>query len=287
MDGAANNRSFMNINVADKNSRMVKNPCNFEEKVAFLMDYSHVVKKIRNNILASGINKGCTRNLKLVSGDPIQWQMFQDCYTWDKKNALQIHKRLTNENVYPSQQSKIRNHLAEEVLDEEMLHLFLEYQSTLGKNGFILNGPIKLLQQTSKLVRIFRDRRPVMSLDDERLRDLQHVLAWFQEWREGIQKESSPNSCLMSYQCMDDIESCIIGFLELCSVLLGRIDLDILITPALINSDIVENIFCQQRSTYNGANSNPNALQYQKTLNSVILGQSTISKKANSSKSGE
>lgn len=48
IDGAANNRSFMNINVADKNSRMVKNPCNFEEKVAFLMDYSHVVKKIRN-----------------------------------------------------------------------------------------------------------------------------------------------------------------------------------------------------------------------------------------------
>lgn len=128
-----------------------------------------------------------------------------------------------------------------------------------------------------------------MSLDDDRLRDLQHVLAWFQEWREGIQKESSPNSCLMSYQCMDDIhvESCIIGFLKLCFVLLGRIDLDILITPALIISDIVDNIFCQQRSTYNGANSNPNALQYLKTLNSVILGQSTISKKANSSKSGE
>lgn len=36
-----------------------------------------------------------------------------------------------------------------------------------------------------------------------------------------------------------------------------------------------------------GENSNPNALQYQKTLNSVILGQSTISKKANFSKSGE
>lgn len=46
MDGAANNCSFMNINVADKNSRMVKNPCNFEEKVAFLMDYSHVEKRL-------------------------------------------------------------------------------------------------------------------------------------------------------------------------------------------------------------------------------------------------
>lgn len=57
MDGAANNRSFMNINVADKNSRMVKNPCNFEEKVAFFMDYSHVVKKIRNNILARALKR--------------------------------------------------------------------------------------------------------------------------------------------------------------------------------------------------------------------------------------
>ena len=54
----------------------------------------------------------------------------------------------------------------------------------------ILNGPIKLPQQTSKLVRVFRDRRPVMSLDDDRLKDLQHVLSWFQVWRESIQKQS-------------------------------------------------------------------------------------------------
>lgn len=163
MDGTANNRSFKKINFADKNSRIVKNPCNFEEKL-FLMDYSHDVKKIWNNILTSGIEKGYSWNLKLVSGEPIQLQMFQDCYTWDKKDALQIHTRLTNEHLYPSQQSKTRNHLAEEVFDEETIHILLEYQSTLGKNGFILNGPIKLLQQTSKLERIFRDRRTVMNL---------------------------------------------------------------------------------------------------------------------------
>ena len=56
---------------------MVKNPCNFEEKVAFPMDYSHVTKKIRNIIWASRIKKGCTRNLKLHSGELIQWQVFQ------------------------------------------------------------------------------------------------------------------------------------------------------------------------------------------------------------------
>lgn len=38
MDGAANNPTFININVADKNSRMVKNPYNFKEKIASLMD---------------------------------------------------------------------------------------------------------------------------------------------------------------------------------------------------------------------------------------------------------
>jgi hypothetical protein len=36
---------------------------------------------------------------------------------------------------------------------------------------------------------------------------------------------------------------------------------NIFLTPALINSDVVENEFNQQRSTYNGANTNPNALQ--------------------------
>lgn len=69
MDGVVNNCFFMNINVVDKNSRMVKNFCNFEEKVVFFMDYLYVVKKIRNNILVSGIKKGCIWNFKLVLGE--------------------------------------------------------------------------------------------------------------------------------------------------------------------------------------------------------------------------
>lgn len=89
-------------------------------------------------------------------------------------------------------------------------------------------------------------------------------------------------ACLMSSQCMGDVGSCIIGFTELCTKLLsagGR--MDYYITPSLVNSDVVENEFNQQRSTYNGANTNPNALQYRRTLNSIIIGQSVISKKGN------
>jgi hypothetical protein len=52
---------------------------------------------------------------------------------------------------------------------------------------------------------------------------------------------------------------------------------------ALQISDVVENEFNQQRSTYNGANTNPNALQYRRSLNSIIIGQSDISKKGNAS----
>ncbi|KAH3841500.1 hypothetical protein DPMN_114965 [Dreissena polymorpha] len=56
------------------------------------------------------------------------------------------------------------------------------------------------------------------------------------------------------------------------------------ITPGLVNSDAVENLFNQQRSTYNGANPNPNALQYRRSLNSILLGQTTVSQKAKAGK---
>ena len=61
-------------------------------------------------------------------------------------------------------------------------------------------------------------------------------------------------------------------------------DCKIFITPALINSDVVENTFNQMRSTYNGANTNPNVHQYRRTLNSIVLGQRTVSVKANAGK---
>jgi hypothetical protein len=57
------------------------------------------------------------------------------------------------------------------------------------------------------------------------------------------------------------------------------------IIPSMINSDIVENHFCQQRSTFNGANSNPTALQYRSNLNSIIISQNLVSQKANAGKS--
>jgi hypothetical protein len=55
--------------------------------MVFLMDSKHVNKKIRNNVLKSGDFKTSNRLLTLANGESIQWQMFVDCYKWDKSNG--------------------------------------------------------------------------------------------------------------------------------------------------------------------------------------------------------
>jgi hypothetical protein len=290
LDGAQSNRNFMKYNLGNNNTTFQTSiPCNFSDLV-FIMDISHVIKKIRNNILSSGIEGNSvkyTRLLTLPSSYTVQWKMFCDCFNWDKQNCLQLHRKLTNEHIHLTTQSKMRNHLAEDVLNSEMLNTMIQFQASLGPKGDILNGTIEILKQTSKLIDIFRDMRPITHMEDPRITELLEISSWFQTWKIFIEtsKMSSKEKQhqFLSYQCYDDIISCIFGFIGLCRMVIKTCK-EIYVTPALINSDVVENIFNQQRSTYNGANSNPNALQYKRTLNSVILGQNIVSRKANAGK---
>lgn len=291
MDGAQANRSFMATNVKKGSHSMIaKNVPDITDSnqpVVFLMDPSHVFKKIRNNLLKSGITKGCTRHITLKDGKVVNWQMWIDAYNWDQANALQLHRRLSNEHMFPTMQSKMRNHLAEQVLNDEMLNLMSYYKESLGNGGDILTGAIELLSNTSKMIKIFHDRQPVKCQNDSRLTELEEINDWFQKWsssaREGNERAPEKAKKLMSAQCMQDIESCLVGFVELCKLTLKTKEASI--TPALINSDVVENHFCQQRSTYNGPNSNPNALQYRNNQNAIILGQNIVSHKSNVGKS--
>ena len=50
------------------------------------------------------------------------------------------------------------------------------YQNSLGEKGQSLNGAVELLEHTSKLVDIFRDMRPIKSLDDSRINNLLSVM---------------------------------------------------------------------------------------------------------------
>ncbi|KAL4217005.1 hypothetical protein ACF0H5_023461 [Mactra antiquata] len=71
-----------------------------------------------------------------------------------------------------------------------------------------------------------------------------------------------------------------VGFIMLCNQVLKSTNVAS-VTPGLINSDVIENVFNMQRSTYRGANTNPNAFQYRKTLNSILVGQNVVSRKSN------
>ena len=173
----------------------------------------------------------------------------------------------------------MRNHLAEDVLDSEMLNLLLNYKDTLGEKGSVLDGAIELLKNTSILISVFRDRRPLYSSDDDRLTQLNTVKDWFIKW----QTDSDRNN-IMSRECMEDVSATIEGFQQLCSYI-NREYPGWSIIPAMINSDPIENIFCQQRGKFNGNNTNPTALQYKRNMNSVILGQTSVSKKSNASSS--
>ena len=76
-----------------------------------------------------------------------------------------------------------------------------------------------------------------------------------------------------------DIQSMIHGFISLVETKLRRFPGSI-VKPAIINQDCVENHFSQLRGA-NGQNDNPTYQTTQGTQNSVIFGQTTISRKSN------
>ena len=174
----------------------------------------------------------------------------------------------------------MRNHLAEEVLDADMCNLMKHYKMSL-KNGSILDSTIELLEHSSNLIKIFRDHRPILSVNDIRLKSLKEDLIWFRSWREEVynlkisQKEKEKR--LPGKKCLDDIDSLISTFVQICRIHTTDFPGQG-VSPSRFNSDIIENNFCQVRGLHNGNTTNPNYNTYKSTMNSVILGQSCKSR---------
>ena len=76
-----------------------------------------------------------------------------------------------------------------------------------------------------------------------------------------------------------------VPYVEGCnSTLLLKLEHGNSINPGYLNSDLVENLFCQQRGIRNGLNTNPTLLQYGPSNIAIILGQCSVSNKSNSGK---
>ncbi|KAJ8319800.1 hypothetical protein KUTeg_001387 [Tegillarca granosa] len=241
-------------------------------KICFIMDISHTIKK-RNNIAKIGDSSHCKRHLKLGLHF-IEWKHFQSAYLWNiATHPFLVHHKLTQEHFFLTSESKMRIHFAENVLNDKMLHLMGLYQKSLGDDAF---------KKASFLVSNFRDARPITSASDDRLRENHDVMDFFVEWEREIKKDSkikNNGKHLISLQTRQDIISSILGFEELCKQKFKHSNFSMV--PNRINSDVIENIFCQQRTLYSGANTNPTYLSYCHSMNSVTLGQTTISRKSN------
>lgn len=286
-DGGQQNREFMNMMFPDgdplKHQCCAVNIVNLDDDIVISQDFSHCVKKIRNSLYSSGADtdKHYTRHMRFESCT-IEWKQWVAAVKWDRDtNSRLIHRKVTDAHLYPNQSEKMRNNLAEEMLDHDMLNLMEAYRSSL-KNGTQLNKSIELLQNTSVLIKIFRDHRPILNASDERLENLQSVLHWFQSWEDNIMQnididKKIKSSCLMTSECRQDIKFLLVSFMKVCEKRLKKFPGWGMI-PSRFNTDLVENHFCQERGLHNGNMTHPNLATYSRTVNSIIIGQSSKSR---------
>lgn len=253
---------------------------NHTHSIFAIQDIMHCLKKIRNNIESSGSEKQGGRYL-ILNGHPVVWEHWKECLQFNFQNGFSIHRHLTDEHINLTPASRLRNHLALQVLDKDMLYLMIRYQSTL-KDPPSLSSSISLLEETSEIVELFTDKnRPISSILDNRIKSLKANLDFFNTWESDIisSEQYSKKKNLMTSQTRDDINSSISGFISLINL---QVKKGHFITPGYMNSDLVENFFCQQRGIRNGLNSNPTLAQYGPAQNAIILGQTSLSRKANS-----
>ena len=138
-------------------------------QVAMVEDCKHCFKKIRNSILSSSTSGKTVRTLMWKS-HLILWEYFERAYHFNNQTDLHLYKHLSRDHTYSKLHEKMQNHLAENVLNADMLNLFKVYQKTL-HNPSKLNIVIALLEHTSVFVQIFSSvTSKIQSMYDDRLR---------------------------------------------------------------------------------------------------------------------
>jgi hypothetical protein len=202
MDGASTNRLFMHMLCEDlwQSKYIISNIFQRDHKICLLQDIKHVLKKIRNNMEASRSENKSKPGRYIIKDDiPIVWSHWEEAYKFNIQDGFPIHRKLTEEHILLTPVSKMRNGLASDVLNSEMLYLMKLYQGTLD-NPARLASTMELLENTSILVNIFLDKRPITNLQDNRLKKLEDVLSYFKNWENEITncKMFNPSKNLMT-----------------------------------------------------------------------------------------
>ena len=88
--------------------------------VLFLFISQHNFKKIRNNIDNS---RESSKKRLMINGNVIVWEHLYQFYQFDQQNPVPVNRYLTVSHFNLTSGLKMRNHLAEQVMNHEMLHI--------------------------------------------------------------------------------------------------------------------------------------------------------------------
>ena len=280
MDGSSNNRQFARLLINPTSARIsmysTTNPYALNSRFCLIQDCKHVFKKIRNSLLSS--TPAGKRQITL-HGKSIFWHYFQEAYLFNIRREFRFFHTLSREHVYLTAQGKMRNHLDTDVLGPKMLSLFQHFKEHLKSDGEKLDSVIELLQVTSSLVQFFCNTHLKLSnVSEQPVQQLLTHLNFFHEWENEFTSPKEKMKHLITKETREDIDACVYGFINLLKV---AQKLDISLKPGYINSDLIENWFCQHRGLRNGFNQNPTLSQTAGATNSNIITGSVVSSKGN------
>lgn len=133
MDGASTDRSSVNM-LFDSNPReaLFSDVYDINHSICAIQDIMHVLKRVRNNIESSKLeHKQKKGRLLLLNDSYIVWDYWVECFNFNIQNGFGIHAKLSPEHLNLTPASKMRNSLALDVLNKDMLFLMKSYQATL------------------------------------------------------------------------------------------------------------------------------------------------------------
>ena len=173
-DGAACNRSFMEMNSTTTNPGQTLNT--YGNWPLFLIsDPTHLIKKMRNNFSKSGFHSSCTRTL-FLNGQPILWRHVRDVYDRDKCRPLHFTP-LRADHVNLTSLSQMRSRLAYDIFNERVE----DEMETCARSE--TKATREFLGRVRPLITVFSSHEKLSNPNNELAKLLYDTANWFSQWK--------------------------------------------------------------------------------------------------------
>lgn len=203
-DGAAENRAFMNMNGTNASKSKCYNP--FSQKpLFFISDPPHLMKKLRNNIYSSDFKCQNARFTRLLQKDGkyILWDHIYSVYRRDKSRRLYATD-LRSAHVHLDNLSKMRVKLAVNTLSEKVRKEMAAHENNATEKTQ------EFITMCETLWNVFNDSRPLQSMTDPRITNLNQVLNYFKVWKQDLEqtflRRIDVSQHFITWQTMFDLE---------------------------------------------------------------------------------